>query len=306
MDIASIACAGTDHGRRADPLTMTTGMPDDQQRRAQRRWHTLLMRSVQVFPSMGAEQLSALLDALGERAGSEWFGIADATIEVTLTDHGSAEALVRALEDEGSWSATEIDEMEAVRGELGGCAVEVRVSGRVDGQAQVLDVVQLLLGAGGYASDDYSEKLWSLEEINQGRAALEQPGKPPGDLVMFLLSIVGVIVGTVAAILSAPAAWNDGTPGTFTAHGESCDRHSGCWWDGTFQSDDGQVWKDESMKSQELRQSGDEVRAQRVNGEVFRMGSKAWVVFSIPAAACLAYVAWFIWARLRFRRRSAT
>lgn len=135
---------------------------------------------------------------------------------------------------------------------------------------------------------------------------MPRPDTPPGNLVTLLVSIVGLIVGAAGAILSAPAASNDGTPGTFTAHSESCDRHTGCWWDGTFRGDDGQVWEDESMKSQDLRQSGDEVRAQRVNGEVFRMGSQAWVVFSLPAAACLAYVVWFIWARLRFRRRSET
>ena len=118
---------------------------------------------------MGKRQLSALLDNLGERRGSEWFVVADRALEVTLTDYGSAEALVRAMEGEGSWTVKEIRSLESVRGELGGCWVELRVSGRVDGQAEMLDVIHVLLAAGGYASDDYSEGLWSLDEIEQGR-----------------------------------------------------------------------------------------------------------------------------------------
>lgn len=131
------------------------------------------------------------------------------------------------------------------------------------------------------------------------------PGRPPGDVVTVLVSILGLVIGVVAAVLAAPAARNDGTPGTFTAHGESCDRHTGCWWDGTFESDDGRVFADESMKSQELRAVGDQVRAQRVNGEVFRRGSQAWVPFALAAAACLAYLLWFVGARRRYRRRPA-
>ncbi|KRC59722.1 hypothetical protein [Nocardioides sp. Root240] len=133
---------------------------------------------------------------------------------------------------------------------------------------------------------------------------MRQPDRAPGDLVMFLLSIVAVVIGVVAAVLSFPASQNKGTPGTFTAREESCDRHGGCWWDGTFVSDDGRTWSDESMKSQELHQNGDKVRAQRVNGEVFRRDSKAWVVFSVPATAALAYVIWFLRARTLFRRRT--
>lgn len=138
---------------------------------------------------------------------------------------------------------------------------------------------------------------------NTDTGLVSQSDRPPGDVVMFVLCIVGLIAGAVGATLSFPAARDAGTPGTFTAHDESCDRHSGCWWDGSFESDDGQVWADESMKSDEVRKAGDRVRAQRVNGEVFSPGSKAWVVFSLAAVACLVYLIWFVQARLKFRRR---
>lgn len=140
---------------------------------------------------------------------------------------------------------------------------------------------------------------------NTDTGPVPKSDRPPGDVVMFLLCIVGLIVGVVAATLSLPAARNDGTPGTFTAHHESCDRHSGCWWSGTFESDEGQIWVDEEMKSKEVREGGDQVRAQRVNGEVFRPGSQAWVPFSIAAVCCLAYLIWFVRGRLKFRQRSS-
>jgi hypothetical protein len=123
---------------------------------------------------MSADRVSALLDDLGQRSGDEWFGVADQALEVSVTDHGSTEALIRACEVEGSSSATEIDSMRSAADELGSCWVEVRVSGRVDGQAEMLDLVRLLLAAGGYAIDDFTEGLWSLDEITHGRRAPDE------------------------------------------------------------------------------------------------------------------------------------
>lgn len=45
------------------------------------------------------------------------------------------------------------------------------MSGRADGQSEMRNLVLLLLlGEGGYASDDYSDHMWSLQEIQQGSA----------------------------------------------------------------------------------------------------------------------------------------
>ncbi len=127
------------------------------------------MRSVQLFPAMRPQRLTSVLDEIGERAGSEWFGIADGRLEVKVEEHESMEDLLRSLQDEGSWSATEIDALQkAGGGELGGSWVEVRVSGRVDGQEEMRSLVLRLLAEGGYGFDDYSDRAWSLEEIRDG------------------------------------------------------------------------------------------------------------------------------------------
>jgi hypothetical protein len=128
------------------------------------------MRSVQVLPGMNVHRLMALLDSVGERAGSEWFGIAGGRLEVGLTCYDSVRNLVDALEKD-SFSASEIAGLRRVGNELAGVWVEVRVSGRGDFQAAMLDLVELLLAEGGYAFDDYSQQAWSLDQIRRGRAA---------------------------------------------------------------------------------------------------------------------------------------
>jgi hypothetical protein len=49
------------------------------------------MRSVQVFPGMRVQELVSLLDGVGERAGSEWFGIADRRLEVSVDRYQSVQ-----------------------------------------------------------------------------------------------------------------------------------------------------------------------------------------------------------------------
>lgn len=127
------------------------------------------MRSVQVFPRMDLRRLTCLLDSVGERAGLEWFGVADRRLEVSLTRYESVQDLIQALAEEGSFSASELDALRHVRDELAGVWVEVRVSGRGDYQAEMRDLVELLLAEGGYAIDDYSDDTWSLEQIRNGR-----------------------------------------------------------------------------------------------------------------------------------------
>jgi hypothetical protein len=64
---------------------------------------------MQVFPVMGLPRLLSLLDSVGERAGSEWFGVANRRLEVGVTRYESAQDLIQALEDQDSFSASEVD-----------------------------------------------------------------------------------------------------------------------------------------------------------------------------------------------------
>jgi hypothetical protein len=122
-----------------------------------------------VFPGMDLPRLTSLLDHMGDRAGSEWFGIADRRLEVSLTHYESVQGLIHALEDEGAFSASDVGALRQVRDELAGSWVEVRVSGRGECQAEMYDLVERLLADGGYAFDDYSDGPWSLEQIRHGR-----------------------------------------------------------------------------------------------------------------------------------------
>jgi len=117
---------------------------------------------------MRTQQLTSMLDDMGERADSEWFGIADARLEVKVEEHDSIEDLLQAVRDEGSWSASEIDALQQAGNELGGSWVEVRVSGQVDGQEEMRNLVLRLLAEGGFGFDDHSDRAWSLDEIRDG------------------------------------------------------------------------------------------------------------------------------------------
>jgi hypothetical protein len=68
--------------------------------------------------------------------GPEWFGIADRRLEVSVDRYESVQDLILAVENEGSFSASEIDHLRTGQGELAGAWVEVRVSGRGDYQAR--------------------------------------------------------------------------------------------------------------------------------------------------------------------------
>jgi hypothetical protein len=125
---------------------------------------------------MDLRRLTSLLDNVGDRAGSEWFGVADRRLEVSLTHYESAQDLIHALEDEGSFSASDVDSLRQVRDELAGSWVEVRVSGRGDCQAEMRDLVERLLAEGEYAFDDYSDDPWSLEQIRHGRRRARPSG----------------------------------------------------------------------------------------------------------------------------------
>ncbi|MEQ4209774.1 hypothetical protein [Actinopolymorpha sp. B9G3] len=124
---------------------------------------------MQVFPVMGLPGLLPLLDSVGERAGSEWFGVANRRLEVGVTRYESAQDLIQALQVQGWFSKSEVDALRKEGQELAGVWVEVRVAGRGDYQAEMRDLVERLLAEGGYAFDDYSDDAWSLEQIRHGR-----------------------------------------------------------------------------------------------------------------------------------------
>lgn len=132
------------------------------------------MRSVQLFPALDLESLTQLLDGVGQRSGCEWFDIADGRVEVSVRAYGSVSAMVEDLERQGI-DPVAVARIRHATDDLSAVWVEVRISGRGDFQAEMLELVGRVLAVDGLGVDDYSDGAWSLDEIRNGR----------GDGVMF-------------------------------------------------------------------------------------------------------------------------
>lgn len=66
------------------------------------------------------------------------------------------------------WDPQDVAVLEAALGHHPTWAVQIDISGRIDGTAEVHHVVALLLERGGVAMDDYSAHPWTLREIESG------------------------------------------------------------------------------------------------------------------------------------------
>lgn len=117
------------------------------------------MRTVFVFPATGREATAALLDRHLPRSGSTWV---------------MPDALYVHIDDEptgllfGDWEPEEVAQVDAALGRHPDWALQVDVSGRVDGTAELRHLLALLLEHGGVAADDYSPHAWTLREIEDG------------------------------------------------------------------------------------------------------------------------------------------
>ncbi|WP_437095015.1 hypothetical protein [Streptomyces sp. enrichment culture] len=89
-----------------------------------------------------------------------------------------AERLYVVIDDEETgclfrdWEPEDVALLETALGYHPTWAVQVDVSGRIDGTAEVCHLAVLLLRRGGVAFDDYSEHAWTLQEI-ESEAAIE-------------------------------------------------------------------------------------------------------------------------------------
>ncbi|MFG2774694.1 hypothetical protein [Streptomyces sp. NPDC048350] len=117
------------------------------------------MRSVFVFPAgERAETVGSLDRHLSEQRdpwtveGNLYIEIDDAEIGYLFSD----------------WDSDDVAALEAAVGHRPTWAVQIDISGRIDGTAEVHRVVELLLQHGGVATDDYSAHPWTLQEIKSG------------------------------------------------------------------------------------------------------------------------------------------
>ncbi|WP_181387032.1 hypothetical protein [Streptomyces sp. Act143] len=66
------------------------------------------------------------------------------------------------------WDPEDVAPLEAAIGHHPAWAVQIDISGRIDGTGEVHRVTALLLEHGGVATDDYTTHPWSLPEILSG------------------------------------------------------------------------------------------------------------------------------------------
>jgi len=113
------------------------------------------VRTVFVFPELGQASVVALLDRLSPGQRNPW--LVDGCLYGELT--GAGEDLY------ADWEPEAVRGLTRACGRLPGWALQVDVSGRVDGTVEVRRLTLALLVRGGVAVDDYSDHPWTAEEI---------------------------------------------------------------------------------------------------------------------------------------------
>ncbi|MFE9812801.1 hypothetical protein ACFYRN_44900 [Streptomyces sp. NPDC005227] len=117
------------------------------------------MRSVFMFPAGERAETVMSLDRLLPRQRDPW------TVEGNLYIEIDDEQAGHLFSD---WDSDGVAALEAVVGHRPAWAVQIDVSGRIDGTAEVHQLAELLLQHGGVATDGYSAHPWTLGEIKSG------------------------------------------------------------------------------------------------------------------------------------------
>jgi hypothetical protein len=117
------------------------------------------MRTVFMFPVTGRDETVAMLDRHLPAQREPW--VMEGALYIDVDDERTG-YLFR------DWEAEDVAVLDAALGYHPVWALQVDVSGRVDGTAGLRRLAALLLGDGGVAFDDYSEHAWTLREIEDG------------------------------------------------------------------------------------------------------------------------------------------
>ncbi|MEV4431068.1 hypothetical protein ACN9M0_00965 [Streptomyces sp. R-07] len=114
------------------------------------------MRTVFVFPAGESTATAARLDRLMRGQDGYW---TDGKLYIDLEDEQDGLLFT-------DWEPEDIRLVDSALGHHPTWALQVDVSGRIDGTAEIRSFLSHILEAGGVAIDDYSEHCWTLEEIN--------------------------------------------------------------------------------------------------------------------------------------------
>ncbi|WP_406351309.1 hypothetical protein OH738_00955 [Streptomyces hirsutus] len=117
------------------------------------------MRSVFVFPTGERADTVASLDRHLPQQRDPW--TLDGNLYIEIDDEQTGGLF-------SDWDPDDVTVLEAAVGHHPTWAVQIDISGRIDGTAEVHQLVALLLEHGGVATDDYSAHPWTLQEIEAG------------------------------------------------------------------------------------------------------------------------------------------
>ncbi|MER5935304.1 hypothetical protein [Streptomyces sp. NPDC002054] len=121
------------------------------------------MRTVFLFPAGERAETVASLDRHLPQQREPWVlaGSLYIDIDIDIDDEQSGYRF-------SDWDPDDMAAVEAAVGHHPTWAVQIDFSGRIDGTAEVHQLVALLLEHGGVATDDYSDRPWILQEIESG------------------------------------------------------------------------------------------------------------------------------------------
>ncbi|WP_405950394.1 hypothetical protein OG588_32655 [Streptomyces prunicolor] len=117
------------------------------------------MRTVFVFPAGGRAETVAALDRRLNRQRHPWTLDGNLYIDIDEEQNGCLFA---------DWEPDEVTVLDGAVGHHPTWAVQIDISSRIDGTAEVHQLVVLLLKHGGVAVDDYCAHPWTVQEIESG------------------------------------------------------------------------------------------------------------------------------------------
>ena len=117
------------------------------------------MRTVFAFPAGGRAETIALLERHSPDRRDPWLIYDSLYIEIVEARSGSLYL---------DWDAESLAALDAAIGERPDWALQIDVSGRIDGTDEVHRILTLVLEHGGVAFDDYTDHAWTLPEIQTG------------------------------------------------------------------------------------------------------------------------------------------
>jgi hypothetical protein len=117
------------------------------------------MRSVFVFPAGERAETVATLDRHLPGQRDPW--TVDGNLYIEIDDEQAGHLF-------SDWDPDDVAALEVAVGHRPWWALQIGISGRIDGTAEVRQLVELLLKHGGVAVDDYSAHPWTLQEIRSG------------------------------------------------------------------------------------------------------------------------------------------